>query len=129
MSNYANPSILKPNAVDTPTTRKSIRTEDHGRTPTFQRKPANPGRQDLAFTSRGFIPDYMSESTATMMPEASRTLLENEGVYGESGMMPPAGKLNKLQPGLKKGEEGVGGAGSFSTVNTEGYFPFGQGGR
>jgi hypothetical protein len=123
------PSTKTFDAGDSPATTKSLRTDDHGRTPTFQRMPVNKGRQNVAFTSRGFIPDYMSEHGATMMPEAARTLLENEGVYGGSGMMPPVGRLTKLQPGTLKGDEGVGGAGSFNTVVADGYFPFGQGGR
>lgn len=102
-------------AGDRPQTPQSIKSPDHGRTPTFQKHPVQPGRQNLAFTSRGFIPDYMSESSATMMPEASRTLLENEGVYGESGMMPPAGRLTKLQPGQEL-DTGAGGSGAFATV-------------
>lgn len=121
--------IVSEQAVDMPATKNSLLTPDHGRTPTFQRKPVQHGRQDVSFTSRGFVPDYMSEHSATMMPEASRTLLENEGVYGGSGMMPPTGTLTKLQPGTKKDEEGTGGAGSFNTVVSDGYFPFGQGSR
>jgi hypothetical protein len=102
-------------ASDHPQTKNSIKSPDHGRTPTFQKHPVSNGRQNLAFTSRGFIPDYMSESSATMMPETSRTTLENEGVYGESGMMPPAGNLTKLQPGQVL-DGGAGGSGSFATV-------------
>jgi hypothetical protein len=128
--NYQQPTATTFDAGDNPSTKKSLRTDDHGRTPTFQRQPVNAGRQDLAFTGRGFIPDYMSEHSATMMPEASRTTLEIEGVYGGSGMMPPAGKLSKLQPGSGGTDNGTaGGAGSFGTVVADGYFPFGQGGR
>lgn len=101
---------------DRPQTKQSIRQPVlGGRVPTFQREPATHGRQNLAFTGRGFIPDYMSESALTMFPEASRTTLEVEGVYGESGMMPPAGQMTKLQAGQEL-DGGAGGAGSFVTA-------------
>jgi hypothetical protein len=100
---------------DAPSTTHSLKTPDHGRTPTFQRKPVQTGRQDVSFTGRGFCPDYMTEQNLTMMPEASRTTLENEGVYGNLGMMPPAGRMGKLQAGQKL-DEGSGGAGSFATI-------------
>jgi hypothetical protein len=105
-----------PETTDRPQTRQSILARPQGgRVPTFQRQPAAHGRQNLAFTGRGFIPDYMSETALTMFPEASRTTLEVEGVYGESGMMPPAGLMTKLQAGQEL-DNGSGGAGSFVTA-------------
>ena len=98
-----------------PATKKSLTTADHGRTPTFQRHPVGAGRQNLAFSGRGFCPDYMTETNPTMLPEASRTTLEIEGVPGNLGMMPPAGKMGRLQAGQKL-DEGSGGAGSFATA-------------
>jgi hypothetical protein len=98
-----------------PASNKSLKTPDHGRTPTFQRQPVSTGRQNLAFTGRGFCPDYMTETNPTMLPEASRTTLEVEGVAGTLGMMPAAGKMGRLQAGQNL-DEGSGGAGSFVTV-------------
>jgi hypothetical protein len=132
MSSYRQPEVAKPETsrsgrvvrrapanVDVPSTKQSLKTADHGRTATFQRMPVQAGRQNLAFSGRGFMPDYMTESSPTMLPEASRTTLENEGVYGNLGMHPPAGRLGKLQAGQKL-DEGAGGAGSFATANAWG---------
>jgi hypothetical protein len=100
---------------DIPATKRSLRTPTHGgRIPLLQRKPVQAGRQNVSFSGRGFIPDYMTENGPTMFPEASRTTLEIEGVYGKDGMQPPAGRLGKLQAG-QKFDEGSGGAGSFAT--------------
>lgn len=99
---------------DQPTTNTSTLTKAQ-KQPTFQRLPVQPGRQNVSFTGRGFIPDYMSDSGYTMMPEASRTTLENEGVHGRLGMMPPAGVQGKLQAGQTL-DSGSGGAGSFATT-------------
>lgn len=102
---------------DVPSNNNSLRTPvppDYPK-PTFQRKPVSTGRQDLSFSSRGFIPDYMTEQAPVMMPEISRTTLEVEGVPGKIGMMPPSGIMARLQPGQLL-DEGAGGAGSFSTA-------------
>lgn len=81
----------------------------------FNKANVNAPRQNVAFTGRGFLPDYMSEHAFTMMPEASRTTLEVEGVYGREGMMPPPGtSANGVQLGQKI-DEGAGGAGSFAS--------------
>lgn len=88
---------------------------DGAKVPLFRRYPVGPPRQNVAFTGRGCVPDYMSEHGMVMMPEASRSSLENEGVYGKEGMMPPAGIMPNAQLGQRT-DEGSGGAGSFATV-------------
>jgi hypothetical protein len=101
---------------DIPSTNASIKVPNrNGRQPLFDRLPATTGRQDVSFSGRGFIPDYMTETNPVMMPEAARTTVELEGVPGRVGMMPPAGNLKRLQAGQKL-DEGSGGAGSFATV-------------
>jgi len=104
--------------TDIPSNNKSLLTPRRvvgGPLPLFNRLPVNTGRQDVSFSGRGFIPDYMTETNIVMFPEASRTVLELEGVPGKIGMMPPAGSVTKMQPGCKL-DEGGGGAGSFCTV-------------
>jgi hypothetical protein len=103
---------------DNPSDNKSLLTPRRvvgGPLPLLNRLPVNTGRQDVSFSGRGFIPDYMTENNAVMMPEAARTTLELEGVPGAIGMMPPAGTMTKLQAGQRL-DEGSGGAGSFCTV-------------
>lgn len=82
----------------------------------YQRVTANPPRQDVSFTGRGLVPDYMSDHALTMMPELCRTTLENGVVPGSEGMMPPPGYLPGAQLGQKT-DTGAGGAGSFATAN------------
>jgi hypothetical protein len=109
-----------PNPKDHPSSRASLATPAHGgRKTLFDRKPVTAGRQNVSFSGRGFVPDYMTETNPTTLVEASRTTLEVEGVYGKDGMMPPAGRLGKLQAG-QKSDEGAGGAGSFATVTAWG---------
>lgn len=82
--------------------------------PLHQRVTANPPRQDVSFTGRGCVPDYMSDHALTMMPEASKSGLEGGIVYGSEGMMPPPGYLPPAQLGQNT-DNGAGGAGSFAT--------------
>jgi hypothetical protein len=84
--------------------------------PLYQRVTCNPPRQDVSFTGKGVVPDYMTEYALTMMPEASRTSLEDGIPYGSEGMMPPPGFLLRAQAGQKT-DTGSGGAGSFATAN------------
>lgn len=75
-------------------------------------------RMNVAYTGRGFLPDYMSEHGYTTMVEASRSNSEVEGVLGVEGMMPPPGaRIPALQSGQAL-DTGSGGAGSFSAGNT-----------
>jgi hypothetical protein len=106
---------------DLPSNNRSLVTPVGGDRPRplFHRSPVNTGRQDVSFTARGFIPDYMSEQAAVMMPETCRTTLELEEVPGRIGMMPPAGSLTKLQAGQEL-DGGAGGAGSFVTATAFG---------
>jgi hypothetical protein len=83
--------------------------------PLFRKHPVFPGRQDVAFTGRGFIPDYMSEHGMTTFPEANKTLLEGGFVNGREGMMPPGGATKPVQTG-QAADSGAGGAGSFATL-------------
>jgi len=83
--------------------------------PLLRRSPVLPGRQEVAFTGRGFIPDYMSEHAYTTFPLANTTKLENEGVLGTSSMMPPSGLTRPPHLGQAT-DEGSGGAGSFATI-------------
>jgi hypothetical protein len=76
---------------------------------------ALPTQRSYAFTGRGFLPDLFASHAPVTMVEASATTLENEGVHGREGMMPPSGHLSRLQPGQNV-DEGSGGAGSFATV-------------
>lgn len=80
----------------------------------FDRRPVGPPVQNVSFSGRGFVPDYISDHGYTTLPEASRTTLENEGVHGRGGMMPPVGPLPPAQLGQKT-DTGSGGAGSFAT--------------
>jgi hypothetical protein len=82
--------------------------------PLHQRVPVNPGRQDVSFTGRGFVPDYMTDHALTMMPEASTGTLEGGNVPGSEGMMPPPGFTGLANAGQKQDSVG-GGAGSFAT--------------
>jgi len=84
--------------------------------PIHKRQPNNPPRQDVSFTSRGIVPDYMSEHGLTMMPEINRTTLNGGTVPGSEGMMPAPGRLPALQLGQKT-DGGAGGAGSFVTIS------------
>lgn len=79
----------------------------------FDRRPVGPPLQNLAFSGRGFIPDLISDHGYSTFPEACRTSLENEGVHGREGMLPPAGALPPTQLGQKP-DEGAAGAGSFA---------------
>src|SRR6267142_4946745 len=82
--------------------------------PLFRRHPAGTARQHLAFSGRGFIPDFMSEfGSFKQFPEASRTTLEYGFVNGSEGMMPPSGGYLNAQPGQGT-DQGPGGAGSFA---------------
>jgi hypothetical protein len=76
---------------------------------------AIPFRRGFAFTGRGFLPDLFASHAPVTLVEASATTLEDEGVHGREGMMPPSGHLSRLQPGQNV-DEGSGGAGSFCTV-------------
>src|SRR5438128_111158 len=75
--------------------------------PIHQRQPNGPPRQDVSFTGRGIVPDYMSEHGLTMMPEINRTTLNGGVVPGSEGMMPSPGRL----PALQLGQNLDGGAG------------------
>lgn len=86
------------------------------KTPIHQRQPNNPPRQDVSFTGRGVVPDYMSDHGLTMMPEICRTTLEGGVVPGSEGMMPAPGRLPAMQLG-QAADGGAGGAGSFATIN------------
>lgn len=83
--------------------------------PIHKRQPNNPPRQDVSFTGRGVVPDYMSDHGLTMMPEINRTTLNGGTVPGSEGMMPPPGRLPSLQLGQNP-DGGAGGAGSFATI-------------
>lgn len=84
------------------------------RIPLFRRMPASAPCQSVAFTGRGIVPDFMSDTAhPVMMPHTSMTMLE-EGAAGNEGMMPPVGLLAPLQSGQKV-DNGAGGAGSFAT--------------
>jgi hypothetical protein len=97
-----------------PTIPNKARVKPPGaKMPLFDSRRIGPPKQDVSFSGRGFMPDLMSDHGYTMMPEASRTTLENEGVYGREGMLPPAGILPAAQSGQKP-DEGAAGAGSFA---------------
>lgn len=113
---------MQPNAGYThngtvPTTTYRTRQPRIGaKLPIHLRQPGNPPRQDVSFTGRGWIPDYMSEDRLVMMPELSRTMLENGTVMGSEGMMPAPGNLPRPQLGQSM-DNGAGGAGSFATIS------------
>src|SRR6266852_7937674 len=74
----------------------------------------------FSYSGRGFLPDFYSEHGFATLPEACTSVLEGGFVPGREGMMAP-GKQNKtIQPGLRKGQEGVGGAGSMITSSAYG---------
>jgi hypothetical protein len=102
---------------DNPYFGKKIRAgyKDGERIHTFDRDPAVPLAESFSFSGKGFLPNVMNSHALVTLPEASATTLEHEGVHGREGMMPPAGRLGKLQPG-QGCDEGAGGAGSFATV-------------
>lgn len=95
-------------------------SNNHGaKVPIHQRVTTGLPRQNLSFTGRGFVPDYMSDHALTMMPELSAGTLEGGIVPGSEGMMPPPGRLNKVQLGQAQ-DSGSSGAGSFATVSAFG---------
>lgn len=86
--------------------------QNSDRVQTFDRTPAHSPHQSFSFSGRGFLPNLHNMAGMTTLHEASATTLENEGVHGREGMLPPGGVLNKIQPT----DSGSGGAGSFNTV-------------
>jgi hypothetical protein len=109
-------------AKEAPFRGKALRGEyRHGsRVHTFDRLPAQTPAKNAAFSGHGFMPPHLFAGHAPVcLHEASATTLENEGVHGREGMMPPAGGLGRLQRGQKM-DEGSGGAGSFATVTAFG---------